>query len=95
MMHEDIRARHRAEMDEDMARRRDLGAIPDPKEWAWKLPASIVATMTSPDCIARKSYCASEAVAALLRPYGLCDYASRQLSVFGCAVLKELMEGEV
>lgn len=92
MMHEDIRARHRAEMDEDMARRRDLGAIPDPKEWAWQLPEPIVVALMSPNCIVRKSYCASDAVAAALRPYGLCDYATRQLSVFGCAVLKELTE---
>lgn len=92
MMHEDIRARVRAEMDELRERERHLGPIPDPKEWAWKLPANIVATLTSPDCIVRKSYCASDAVAAALRPYGLCDYATRQLSVFGCAVLKELTE---
>ena len=94
-MHEDIRARVRAEMDEQRERERNLGPIPDPKEWAWKLPQNIVATLTSPECIVRKSYCASEAVAVALRPYGLCDYATRQLTVFGCAVLKELIEGEV
>lgn len=93
-MHEDIKDRHkaelRAEMDELRERAHNLGPIPDPKKWAWQLPLDIVALMTSPECIVRKSYCATDDVARLLRPYGLCDYASRQLSVFGCAVLKEL-----
>lgn len=95
MMHEDIKARHEAEMrarmHEEMERQRALGPVPDPKEWAWQLPAAIVATMTSPDCITRGSCCASEAVAQVLRRYGLCEYGGRHLSVFGCAVLKELL----
>lgn len=90
-MHEDIHARVRAEMDELRERERHLGPIPDPKEWAWKLPAAIVATITSPQCIIRGSYCASDAVARVLRSYGLCEYGGRQLSVFGCAVRKELI----
>lgn len=98
MMHEDIKERHRAEtqarIDEERERQRDLGPIPDPRAWAWELPKRIIATLTSPECITRGSYCATEVVARALRPYGLCDYASRQLTVFGCAVLKELLEDE-
>lgn len=95
MMHEDIKARHkaelRAEMDELRERQRIMGTIPNPSAWAYQLPLDIVALMTSPECIVRKSYCATEIVARTLRPYGLCDYASRQLSVFGVAILKELL----
>ena len=94
MIHEDMRAKIDAIKHEERERKRDLGPIPDPKEIAWHLPESIVATMTAPNLIVRKSYCATEAVAAALRPYGLCDYASRQLSVFGVAVLKELIGEE-
>lgn len=94
MIHEDMKAKLDAIKQEEIERVRHLGTIPDPKEWAWRLPESIVATMTSPHCIVRKSYCATEAIAAVLRPYGLCDYASRQLSVFGVAVLKELIGEE-
>lgn len=98
MIHEDIKAKHRAQADamqhELELCRKPLGSIPDPREWAWHLPEKIVTTMTNPNLVLRKSYCATEAVAAALRPYGLCDYASRQLSVFGVAVLKELIGDE-
>lgn len=94
MIHEDMRAKIDAIKHEERERKRDLGPIPDPKEIAWHLPENIVATITNPDLIFRKSYCATETVAAALRPYGLCDYASRQLSVFGVAVLKELIGDE-
>lgn len=94
MIHEDMRAKIDAIKHEERERKRDLGPIPDPKEIAWHLPESIVATITNSSLVLRKSYCATEAVAAALRPYGLCDYASRQLSVFGVAVLKELIGDE-
>lgn len=98
MIHEDMRAKIDAIKHEERERQRDLGPIPDPKEIAWHLPESIVATLTSPQCILRNSYCATEAVAAVLRPYGLCEYPTRiskgwGLTNFGCAVLKELIEG--
>ncbi len=79
---------------EERERQYKLGPVPDPKAWAWELPERIIAILTSPECISRRSCCATEIVAQSLRPYGLCDYASRQLTVFGCAVLKELLEDE-
>lgn len=94
MIHEGLKAQLDAIKHEEKQRRRDLGSIPDPKEWAYRLPEEVVSVMTTPGFIHRKSYCATDRVAALLRPYGLCDYASRQLSVFGVAVLKELIGEE-
>lgn len=94
MILEDVRAQADAMQHELEMRCRSLGAIPDPKEWAWHLPENIVVTITNPLLVLRKSYCATESVAAVLRPYGLCDYASRQLSNFGVAVLKELIGDE-
>lgn len=94
MKPENLKAQLDAIKHEERERQRDLGAIPDPKEVAWRLPEDVVSVMTTPGCILRRSYCATEPVAAALRPYGLCDYASRQLSVFGVAVLKELIGDE-
>lgn len=94
MIHENLQAKMDAIAHEERERQRHLGSIPDPKEVAWRLPEEVVSVLTTPGCIIRKSYCATEAVAAAIRPYGLCDYASRQLSVFGCAVLKELIGDE-
>lgn len=94
MKHENLKAKLDAIKHEERERQRHLGDIPDPKEVAWSLPEDVVSVMTTPGCIVRKSYCSTEPIAAALRPYGLCDYASRQLSVFGCAVLKELIGDE-
>lgn len=99
MMHENLRAELDAIKHQERDRRIHLGPIPDPKEWAYRLPEVVVAALTSPACIRNNSHCTSDRVAELLRPYGLCEYPTSiskgwGLTNFGCAVLKELIEKE-
>ncbi|MFY7837879.1 MAG: hypothetical protein ACOVQ0_16520 [Novosphingobium sp.] len=99
MKHEALKAQMDAIEREERDRQRWKGSIPDPREWAYRLPDEVVVVLLSPQCIKNNSHCASAAVAELLRPYGLCEYPTRTskgwgLTNFGCAVLKELIGEE-
>lgn len=82
----------------DLAEERDtinimrdtFARLPDPEQYAYILPLDIAEALVSAwaSPAGRRATLAS---AVKLRPYGLCDYASTHLTVFGTRVRSILM----
>lgn len=74
--------------------RQFLADLPTAEEYAKALNRDAVELLTSEKTIVRGSYCATEPVAAALRPLGLVECRGRHLTVFGTEVRRVLIEGE-
>lgn len=71
------------------AMRHMVADLPDPAKYARYLPAAIVQMLLGATRSAN-GYKVYGSIAKELRPYGLCDYCSNELTNFGCAVRRAL-----
>lgn len=67
---------------------------PDPIEFARYLPAHVAEILTSKARVAWNGTVRDTATLKILRPLGLADYASYNLTVFGADVRRALLSGE-
>ena len=75
----------------DKRLRQYLADVPDPREYAYRLPSPYAELLMS----ARRNHSTlmvTMSVAKELRPLGLVDYVTTNLTAFGAAVYRELTE---
>lgn len=65
--------------------------LPDPEQFAYQLPSEVADMLTGARTVTG-GWTVSDAVAEVLRPYGLCEYGGRCLTVFGGQVRKAVMD---
>lgn len=77
----------------DKRLRQFLADVPDPREYAYRLPARLAELLMG---ATRKHSClmVSEDAAKVLRPFDLVGYGTRFLTAFGSAVYRELTSGD-